>query len=198
MLKEFFIFLIYLLFSDSAPYDASSDASDLLGPDCASDEELMKFTKCLPLLEEYNNKTSIMNDTDIELNDTRLTGFITLCKKTMMCLEPTCLSEKIKDEVYARFLLAEVKNTELANCAMKIEKKKPDLSVYDCLKSEDYTNGVIATSVLESKPDCLQTVFNGYCGEAATVNFDENVSKLISAIAINSRLNGTNSNGTTR
>ncbi|EGT31102.1 hypothetical protein CAEBREN_13928 [Caenorhabditis brenneri] len=171
------------------------DATGLLGPNCESEEEKLKLTKCTTLLVDYSKKVSILNATDIKLNDTKLTGFITLCKKTMICLEPTCLSEAVKDSIYVSCLSAEIKNTEFFSCVTKISEEKPDLSSYDCLKPEDYASGVIETSVLESKPECLKTVLEGFCGEEAANNFDENVSKLLSvsmlAVEIKARLNGT-------
>ncbi|EGT31093.1 hypothetical protein CAEBREN_09864 [Caenorhabditis brenneri] len=190
MLRPFIIFLIYCFFSDSAPLNASG----LFGPNCESEEEHSKIVKCTTLLLDYNKKFDILNATDIELNNTKLTGFITLCKETMSCLEPTCFSKTMKDGIYMSCLYAEFKNTDFSNCINKISKEKPDLSSYNCLEPEDYANGHIETAALESKPECLKIVLEGFCGEQATANFDENVSKLLGAsrlaMEIVPRLNG--------
>ncbi|EGT30929.1 hypothetical protein CAEBREN_06856 [Caenorhabditis brenneri] len=159
-------------------YSAPMDFTDMLGEKCQDAAEKIKLTQCAPMLTEFGQESMVI-DPEAKVGDPKIVSLITLCKKLMICIEPTCLSETIKDTTYVTCTEIELRNTELGSCITKIEKEKPDMSKYTCMGPEDYKNGVIQLGMYTSNQECLRSVLKDYCGEKSIENYDADIQKAV-------------------
>ncbi|CAB01183.1 T20D4.11-like domain-containing protein [Caenorhabditis elegans] len=91
-----------------------------------------------------------------------------MCKNAETCVHDSCKFTNFeREEIENSCDVLELTTSDFTVCMNKINKEKPDLSKYECLKDHDFysKDSAAICDRWENKKDCLRTVTIDICGK---------------------------------